>query len=264
VGSGIIFLAIVGAWAAYFLPAALRRYDQAARNRSIERFSSAMRVLGGGKVAAADVRPTGDAADGTATREPAAAPEVHRRAQRTAARVAARRRRATMAVLVVLGLAVGGVAGYGLLPWWSGVAPAGLVLGFLVACRIQVRRESDAYWRAAAETEAPVRRDVAVVVEPEDEPAVVLDQAEMSRVAVALETADGVTLWDPVPVTLPTYVSKAKAPRTIRTIELGQTGTEGSSRTDAPAAMVEPGPARSGRQEAAAETVEEPAQAVNG
>ena len=41
-------------------------------------------------------------------------------------------------------------------------------------------------------------------------------------------------LWDPVPVTLPTYVTKpAAARRTVRTIDLDATGVWTSGRTDA-------------------------------
>jgi hypothetical protein len=35
-------------------------------------------------------------------------------------------------------------------------------------------------------------------------------------------------LWDPVPITLPTYVGKATARRTVRTIDLTQTGVTSS------------------------------------
>ena len=41
-------------------------------------------------------------------------------------------------------------------------------------------------------------------------------------------------LWDPVPVTLPTYVTKpAAARRTVRTISIDDTGVWTSGRTDA-------------------------------
>lgn len=40
--------------------------------------------------------------------------------------------------------------------------------------------------------------------------------------AAAMTTTSGVTLWDPVPVTLPTYVTKPAAPRTVRTIDFGE------------------------------------------
>ena len=46
-------------------------------------------------------------------------------------------------------------------------------------------------------------------------------------------------LWNPVPVTLPTYVSKPAAERrSVRTIDLDATGVWTSGRTDADAALV--------------------------
>jgi hypothetical protein len=44
--------------------------------------------------------------------------------------------------------------------------------------------------------------------------------------------APGGSLWDPLPVTLPTYVTKPAARRTVRTIDLGEPGTWTSGRTD--------------------------------
>jgi hypothetical protein len=49
--------------------------------------------------------------------------------------------------------------------------------------------------------------------------------------AIVVPTEDGGSLWDPLPVTLPTYVSKPKAKRTVRTIDLGEPGTWTSGRT---------------------------------
>jgi hypothetical protein len=40
-------------------------------------------------------------------------------------------------------------------------------------------------------------------------------------------------VWDPVPVTLPTYVGKPTAHRTVRTIDLDATGVWTSGRTEA-------------------------------
>ena len=44
-------------------------------------------------------------------------------------------------------------------------------------------------------------------------------------------------LWDPVPVTLPTYVSKPPARRSVRTIDLDSTGVWTSGRTEADSAL---------------------------
>ena len=52
-------------------------------------------------------------------------------------------------------------------------------------------------------------------------------------------------LWDPVPITVPTYVSKPLAPRTVRTIDLSGPGVTASARpqvpvtADAPEAVAE-------------------------
>ncbi len=50
--------------------------------------------------------------------------------------------------------------------------------------------------------------------------------------AVLVPTDDGGSLWDPLPVTLPTYVTKPKAKRTVRTIDLNEPGTWTSGHTE--------------------------------
>jgi hypothetical protein len=125
--------------------------------------------------------------------------------------------------------------------------PVALTVVYLMLCRTQVRRETLADFdvlarRPIAEAEAePAGEEVIVEVvqttvdedgvadfdDTEDTvgiPVALLD-------AVAVPTADGGTLWDPLPVTLPTYVTKAQARRTVRTIDLGEPGTWTSGRT---------------------------------
>ena len=62
-----------------------------------------------------------------------------------------------------------------------------------------------------------------------------------SRTAIATvapaEAADAEGLWDPVPVTLPTYVSKPAARRSVRTIDLDSTGVWTSGRSEADSAL---------------------------
>jgi len=50
------------------------------------------------------------------------------------------------------------------------------------------------------------------------------DVAQQEVAAVPLASPTGKTLWDPIPVTLPTYVGKPPVARAIRTIEFGQPG----------------------------------------
>ena len=106
-----------------------------------------------------------------------------------------------------------------------------------------MRLANDAYWEWVAavtpeasnviqRTAARVEASHGAVRETDDdEPTVTLtaEQVAAARddervVAVAMQTADGGSLWDPLPVTLPTYVDKPVARRTIRTIELSDPG----------------------------------------
>ncbi len=43
-------------------------------------------------------------------------------------------------------------------------------------------------------------------------------------IAVPSVSTTGEALWDPLPVTLPTYVTKPRAGRTVRTIDFGAAG----------------------------------------
>ena len=68
-----------------------------------------------------------------------------------------------------------------------------------------------------------------MVDETAERPAVMMDDETDSFAAVA----DDQDVWDPVPVTLPTYVSKPAAHRTVRTIDLDSTGVWTSGRSEA-------------------------------
>ena len=246
--SGFLYVAIVVGWAVYLVPFALKRYDEANRNRSIDRFSSAMRVLGRHEVedpdTAAMTRPLPGSSD----------PQAQR-----AARKAARRRRRTLLVLVLVTAVVAGLAAAPLMSWWSVAAPGGAVLLWLMLCRGQARREVRAHPLPAehrARVEEARRRDAALA-EPQPAAAEMMEQTMGSSDAVDIdlepapampgddeptvvieregydegeEQVGSGSLWDPVPVTLPTYVHKPRAPRTIRTIDLGASDVQTSGR----------------------------------
>lgn len=270
-GAGLLYAAIIVGWAAYLIPHALRRYDEASRSRSIDRFSSAMRVLGRkpSSDAVSTVKPSGPAE----RPQPAPQPGAPHAAERAAARAAARRRRHVFAVLMLSTLTAAVVAALAYIPWWGPAIPAALTLLYLYACARRVHRESDAYWERAAPAARPATRvdtaygslkrdrsaraesgqraatgaaasgavgtEAASAMNPDDEPTVIIEQADRPQVAVTVETSDGDVLWDPVPVTLPTYVSKPRARRTIRTIDLHQPGTWTSGNTEEASALVE-------------------------
>ena len=292
--SGIIFVVLALAWAVFLIPKALQRHDEEARSRSIDRFSSALRVLAhrepterdGSRLVVSPGRPVArqrvttatrvevtevtsvetpaadDAAEAavpaTAAEAPAAAAPASRtrtpaqvRARRAAARAAARRRRRILTLLLLCTVVTAVVAGLALAPWWSVAVPGGLTLVFLVLCRTQVRHESaagprvapavpaatedvapqSATW-AAAPGAAPVAEvgvDEHRVGEFEDEDTIGIPAALLQ--AAVEQAENGGTLWDPLPVTLPTYVTKPRAQRTVRTIELGEPGTWTSGHT---------------------------------
>lgn len=218
--SGIIFVVLAIGWAVYLLPKALKRNDDLDQSRPVEEFSSAMRILGRGVV------------QKVAAPKPVDEVEVVRQAPartitREAARNAAKRRRRVLALLLTT-LVVVSVTGYlGYTPWATAAIPAGLIVAFLVIARLTVRKQ-----QAPVELVETQSRVVAQVVEPDVEAELEADldtedTQGLSREALAeavAEVAEPVLdeggLWDPLPVTLPTYVNKARARRTVRTIEL--------------------------------------------
>ncbi len=216
-----------------------------------------------------------------------------RASERAAARAAARRRRHILLGLLVLDGGVVAVAALGFAPWWSVAVPVALTVSYLVLCRTQVRRQSEEAWtpagaelegeesvapRRAIRVDAPYgspRRDA----DPDQEDTITLSAASLraaagasspaeaeaaahatqvdadqqQTVAVTVTTVGGESLWDPLPVTLPTYVGKAKAARTVRTIDLGSPGTWTSGRTEEDSRLVEQA-AASAESESEAET----------
>ena len=61
------------------------------------------------------------------------------------------------------------------------------------------------------------------------------DTVGVQRQELEAAIAEEGSLWDPLPLTLPTYVNKARARRTVRTIEL--TGVKSSGHDDADTAL---------------------------
>jgi hypothetical protein len=224
--SGLIFVALAVAWAAYLIPQALRHHDDAVRGRSIERFSHSMRVLARREPVSARrarlVVPTTQ----HGSEHPAAppSPEEQYAARRAATHAATKRRRRVLSVLLLALVAVVAVCVTGRLPWAAVAIPGGLLVAWLVACRLMVRREHS--WRPAILTEAD---------DAEADPDVVATGTHEAVPASAAATDP--RLWDPLPVTLPTYVSKPAARRTVRTIDLDSTGVWTSGRTEADSAL---------------------------
>jgi len=235
--SGIIFVVLAVGWAGYLIPMALKHHDDQAKSRPVDTFSDSVRVVGAAARRAAAESVTQPVAQPVAqpVTQPAAQPspaesvtpkpstaKVHT-ISRPAARRAARRRRRVLAVLLLALVAVSVTSYLAYTPWWSTAIPGGLVVAFLVVARLtvraqQVRRAAPVQSPAetapaeAVEPMAPFRAAAPAEVEPDlgREDTQGLSRDELAE-AIAAPVLDDGGLWDPLPVTLPTYVTKARA-----------------------------------------------------
>lgn len=242
--TSLIFVALAVAWAVYLVPKALQATDEGSVTHSVERFSSALRVLRGHE----------DAAEAGAPAAPAARPSAHQiRARREAARLAAQRRRRVLGTILLINVVVALTAGFGVIAWAWQAAPVALLGAWLVACRLMVRSEQAARVQASTapvRVRIPRRLDSPVTASPADQEftdapeAIEIERNEQGFDEVAPEadtsTIPAVTegLWEPVPITLPTYVSAPAATRrTVRTIDLSAPGVTTSGRTEEDSAI---------------------------
>lgn len=241
VGNGLIFAFVVALWAAYFVPLAVRRYDEASKAGSIDKFSSLSRVIPHKKHVEEEIEeaPVEIVAPESEMARAVGNPD------RPSARRAARRRRRTLLTLLALAAVVTGLAVAAIIPMLSTAAPAALILVWLVACRIQVRGErglSTRKPRAAASSKDKAVKDsydaeATIIVsgqfeDIEPDRKHVMQKVELEAdaldeqlvIAVPVGATTGETLWHPLPVTLPTYVTKPRAGRTVRTIDFNEPG----------------------------------------
>ena len=206
-GSGLIYAIVVVLWIAYFVPAWLRRHDQASESRSVERYRSAMRVVSRGTVAEIPMTPD----------ERAEAREMM-----------IRRRKSTYAILLgsFLATLISGMAGA-----TSLVLPLFPLLGagyFFITVRraevahTQARRAESRREKVKIEpTQVAFQRSFQMTHLPS--PAESTTVHVVSRPAIRVESPASEP-WNPVAVPIPTYVTAPKAVRPIRTIDLTKPG----------------------------------------
>jgi hypothetical protein len=267
--SALIFVGLAVAWAAYLIPKALEHSDAGARSRTVDKFSHTMRVLArrepvdrrrtqlvtSRKPAATSAAPVPEVAPDRET-----APEVEQTGffatqtfvRRSSASRAARRRRRVLGAILVLTAMVAAVAAGQVISWWWLAAPVTLLVAWLVACRRMVKGEQAARRRPVQRITEPVEPEWSDIEDaaghdglpdglPGDLPGVLADDtaevpAVRAEVAEPIASGDG---WELVPVTLPTYVSKPAARRTVSTIDLDSTGVWTSGRTAADSALAQ-------------------------
>lgn len=231
-GSGLIYAAIIAAWALFFIPRWLRRHEELSEARSVERFDQAMRILSG-REASPDQRRL------VAPGRPERVSDAGEVPARGGSRLAVRRRRVLVG-LVLLALVVGAVTPFAVLPWWTPAAPLLAVVVDLVHLRLQARRRRDLNRTRTAvrrRTRSRLRRldSAERVVEARRVLAVRRAAAEAERVGTEWAAHEAARLdgeqaaadamgWEPTPVPLPTYVTKPAAPRASRPIDLTRPG----------------------------------------
>ncbi len=209
--TGVIFGAICALWLIYLVPWFLSHRSQ-------------MPVEGDGlpttlaRSSMTVVRTGESLAESDAGRATVSTPLTRRAARREirrlARRAAARRRRILLTLLLLASAAVA-LAGFGQLSWTWVLAPAGLIVAFFVVSPISVkllRAHSD---RILAEVEQCHDEDTVAVAVINVAP-----DTDVASVSLAAPTQMSGSLWDPIPVTPPTYMSQPLAPRTVRTIDL--------------------------------------------
>lgn len=262
--SALIFVALAVAWAVYLVPKALRHHDDVARSRSVERFSHTMRVLArrepvnrkSARLVVTPGRPASESRVVTKPRHqpvetPVPAQQVAQqagqqaaeqapptpaqvRARRAAAKRATKRRRNVLALVLLVNLVVVGLAAFSVVSWWYTAIPATLLVAWLVTCRIMVKGERRGLEPTRRLPVDPIEEEP--VEAPEDQAAEAAEGDDpMADTSAGLAAVVDPALWDPVPVTLPTYVGKPAATRrTVRTIDLEGTGvwTSGRSESD--------------------------------
>ena len=258
--SAIIFVVLAVAWAVYLIPKALKHHDEMASDRLVEGHSERVRILSRHKTSVTIETTDEDVAEPLVERSEAAPPVEPVRPvatgaarpatsvpTRASARRAARNRRRVLSVLLLATAVVAVLAGLAMVPWWSVAIPGGLTVAFLVVARLSVRRMQRAR-RAVPQAPVADRRAGAPAVEPvETRPtsAATTTTASQDLVDLLAEDpdveqrqqaeavlADDGSLWDPLPMTLPTYVNKARARRTVRTIELTGINSSGHDEND--------------------------------
>lgn len=204
---------IVAAWLAYLLPMWVRR--DSAKHADVfdpaSRFSEDVRI----------VRDSDRADEERAAR--VSTPLTRRAAvesMRRAERHAAVRRRNVILVLLAAVVVMVVLSVLGITTWWTVAIPGGLLVAFLALARITVRAMHRAFDRRLAALDDEGAEATQLVAE-----AAVAEASQRTGVVDSVELGIPAgkpgTLWDPLPVTRPNYLSAPPVSgRTVRTIDL--------------------------------------------
>ena len=230
-------------WAAYFIPRWLKRHEELSESRSVEKFEHAMRILSrreatpDQRYVVMPPRPEPVRSDLPArSRVPAQRSAPVRRP----VGAAAMRRRRILAGLLLVTLLVGALTPLTPVPWWVPVLLLAVTVADLVHLRVQVRRSREVNRTRKAVRQSvrsrlmrfdaldrlmTVRREMAEDRAADEARWAAAEEADrLERAAEERRAAERAAGWQPVPVPLPTYVSKPMAPRRLPAIDLTRPG----------------------------------------
>lgn len=232
-GTGIIVSIIVIAGLAYLIPWFASRKSEVGTDEDTEAFAESMTLI----------RRAGVLVDASADECEVSTPMTRRAALyevRQAHRAAAVRRRRVVltllaATLVMTALAVflpmiSSAAPH--IPWWACAIPAGLLIAFLGVARYSVVSLQNTLDRRVDLIQSGWEEDTISFQIPADlregssagGQGNALDGSDEHSVELSGPIVRASSLWDPIPVVTPTYVSKPLVPRTVRTIDLSAPG----------------------------------------
>ncbi|RIQ19461.1 divisome protein SepX/GlpR [Jiangella rhizosphaerae] len=245
--SGLIYAAIVAAWAAFLVPRWVRRNEEVerAREADVERGVRVLSRRGGRPPQASHGAVTLPTAPGAAVSAGQGGSPVPSSPVDDVFAVAARRRRRMLGMLLVLLVASVALVVLGRAPAWAPFGPGVLLVLFVLVARraavAQARRRRAEARRAAAQRRRSVAREASAVWASPSES----EEGATRRLVLPDELVEPASSvgegeeWSPVPVPLPTYLTKPKATRpAARKIDLSQPGAWTSGRLD-PASSIQ-------------------------
>ncbi|MGJ6980779.1 hypothetical protein ACSDQ9_09670 [Aestuariimicrobium soli] len=223
-GTGIIVSIIVIAGLAYLIPWFAARRTEGAQEEEPEAFAESMTLI----------RRAGVLVDEHADECEVSTPMTRRAAlyevNQSHRAAAIRRRRVTLTlvaltvVTAVLPLVLPALpVALPRVPWWACAIPGGVLVAFLAVARWSVVSLQRTLDQRVDLIRSGWEDDTISFQVPAE-----LRETSSDRDEVSVELSGPIaltgSLWDPIPVTTPTYVSKPLVPRTVRTIDLSAPG----------------------------------------